>query len=58
MNKLQKQINLAKKHIRKEKKNNPYIFPEWQLLQKCEYRLQRAKEEYKVAKEIWNKLGN
>ena len=54
---LVEQMAGAKKEIRKMKRAVPYIFPEYSILCSAKNKLEQAQENYKAAKQTWNKLG-
>ena len=58
MNNLQRQIELARLSVLKQKECIPYIFPEYQYMMDCKVRWKEAEKEYLLALDRWNKLGN
>ena len=53
-----KSIKDAKKSIRRLKKTDPYLFPEYVSLQHARDELAKAKEKLEAAKARWKKVGN
>ena len=54
---LRDQIEAAGKRLRRLKKSNPYIFPQWDRLQRAKRNLEAARRELEAAKTEWNALG-
>lgn len=61
---LRDQIEAAGKSVRRLKRTNPYIFPQWDRLQRAKRNLEAARQELKAARQelkaakaAWNALG-
>lgn len=53
-----KQIQEAKIQVRKMKRSNPYLFPEYLALKTAESELKQARERVRLARDAWKKIGN
>jgi hypothetical protein len=53
---LKRQIELAKKGVKKLKKATPHIFPQYCRMKEAERQLKLAKNELREAKEVWKNL--
>ena len=57
MNNIWKQIQLAKKEFKIQKKCSPYLFAEYLYMMDCKVIKEIAERDYLLAKEVWDKLG-